>query len=93
MHISSDEVFSKILKKPSIVCTENKMIPHMKAFGLINKMNQNGRLKKGHFPAPPNQDFFGYFNALETNGAVSFLLRKSLIFLNQSITPTKISFT
>ena len=28
VHISSDEVFSKILKKPSIV--QKKMIPHMK---------------------------------------------------------------
>jgi hypothetical protein len=36
VHISSDEVFSKILKKPSIV--QKKMIPHMKAFGLFNKM-------------------------------------------------------
>ena len=82
MHISTDEVFSKILKKPSIVHTEKKMIPHMKAFGLFNKMNQNGRPKKGHFPAPPNQESFGYINALETNGALSFLLCKSLIFLN-----------
>ena len=39
VHISSDEVFSKILKKPSIV--KKKMIPHMKAFGLFNKMKQN----------------------------------------------------
>ena len=38
MHISSDEVFSKILKKPFIV--QKKMIPHMKAFGLFNKMKQ-----------------------------------------------------
>ena len=38
VHISSDEVFSKILKKPSIV--QKKMIPHMKAFGLFNKMKQ-----------------------------------------------------
>ena len=59
VHISSDEVFSKILKKPCIV--QEKMIPHMKALGLFDKMkqkktffekrNQNGRLKKGHFPA------------------------------------------
>ena len=57
----------------------------MKAFDLFNKMNQNGRLKKGRFPAPPNQEFFGYFNALETNSAVSFLLRKSLIHIPKLI--------
>jgi hypothetical protein len=61
VHITSDEVFSQILKKPSIV--PKKMIPHMNAFSLFNKMkqkkkksekkNQNGRLKKRHFPAPP----------------------------------------
>jgi hypothetical protein len=66
VHISSDEVFPKILKKPSIV--QKKMIPHMKAFGLFNKMKQifffflneiqNGRLKKGHFPAPPILNIF-----------------------------------
>jgi hypothetical protein len=67
VHISSDEVFSKILKKPSIV--QKKMIPHMKGFGLYNKMKQkkiffvkkkiqNGRLKKGHFPAPPILNIF-----------------------------------
>jgi hypothetical protein len=67
VHISSDEVFSKILKKPSIV--QKKMIPHMNAFGLFNKMKQkkkknlkkeiqNGRLKKGHFPAPPILNIF-----------------------------------
>ena len=38
VHISSDEVFSKILKKPSIV--QKKMIPHMKAFGLFDKVKQ-----------------------------------------------------
>ena len=38
VHISSDEVFSMILKNPSIV--KKKMIPHMKAFGLFNKMKQ-----------------------------------------------------
>ena len=55
VHISSDEVFSKILRKPSIV--QKKMIPHMKAkvvfigkkqkqiFFLKNTI-QNGRLKK-----------------------------------------------
>ena len=38
VHIILDEVFSVILKKPSIV--QKKMIPHMKAFGLFNKMKQ-----------------------------------------------------
>ena len=67
MHISSDEVFSKILKKPFIV--KKKMIPNMKAFGLFEKMkqkdtsflkekNQNGRLKQGYFPAPPILNIF-----------------------------------
>jgi hypothetical protein len=66
VHISSDEVFSKILKKPSIV--QKKMIPHMKAFGLFDKMKQflfflkkkiqNGRLKKCNFPAPPILNIF-----------------------------------
>ena len=66
VHISSDEVFSKILKKLSIV--QKTMIPHMKAFCLFNKMKQiffflkkkiqNGRLKKGHFPAPPILNIF-----------------------------------
>ena len=61
VHISSDEVFSKILKKPSIV--QKKMMPHMKAFGLLNKMKQKNTFfekkskwppkKKDHFPAPP----------------------------------------
>jgi hypothetical protein len=44
VHISSDEVFSKILKKTSIV--QKKMIPHMKAFGLFNKMKQKKMLVK-----------------------------------------------
>ena len=34
--IGSDEVFSKILKKPFIV--QKKIIPHMKAFGIFKKM-------------------------------------------------------
>ena len=38
LHIDSDEVFSKILKKQSIV--QKEMIPHMKACGLFNKMKQ-----------------------------------------------------
>jgi hypothetical protein len=42
VHISSDEVFSKILKKPFIV--QKKMIPHMKAFGLFNKMKQKKKI-------------------------------------------------
>ena len=40
MHISSDEVFSKIPKEPSIV--QKKMIPYIKAFGLLDYM----KLKK-----------------------------------------------
>jgi hypothetical protein len=65
VHISSDEVFSKILKKPSIV--QKKMIPHMKAFGLFNKMKQkknlkkkiqNGRLKKRSFSSSANSQYF-----------------------------------
>ena len=52
VHISSDEVFSKIQKKPSIV--QKKMMPRMKAFGLFDKMKQ----KKGHFPAPPILNIF-----------------------------------
>ena len=41
VHISSDEVFSKILKKPSIV--KKNMIPHMKAKEIFigDKQNQN----------------------------------------------------
>jgi hypothetical protein len=47
---------------------QKKMIPHMKAFGVFNKMKQkkkilkkkvqNGRLKKGHFPAQPILNIF-----------------------------------
>jgi hypothetical protein len=51
VHISLDEVFSKILKKPSIV--QKKMIPHMKAFGLLNKMKQkkkNSEKKNSKWP-------------------------------------------
>jgi hypothetical protein len=43
VHISSDEVFSKILKKPSIV--QKKMIPHMNAFGLFNKIKKKKKKK------------------------------------------------
>ena len=53
VHISSDEVFSKILKKRFIV--QKKMIPHMKAFGLFNKMKPK---KKGHFLALPILNIF-----------------------------------
>ena len=60
VHISWNEVFSKILKKPSIV--QKKMMPHMKAFGLFNKMKQKSSKwppkKKGHFPAPPILNIF-----------------------------------
>jgi hypothetical protein len=41
---------------------QKKIIPHMEVFGLFNKMkqkkNENGRLKKGHFPAPPILNIF-----------------------------------
>ena len=68
VHISSDEVFAKILKKPSIV--QKKMMPHMKAFGLFYKMKQkkskiknqkkiqNGRLKKRSFSSSANFQYF-----------------------------------
>ena len=67
VHISSDEVFSKILKKPSIV--KKKMIPHMKAFGLFIELKQlllfflkfffqNGRLKKRSFSSSANSQYF-----------------------------------
>ena len=38
VHISSDSLFSKILKKPSIV--QKKMIPHMVTLGLFDKMKK-----------------------------------------------------
>ncbi len=55
VHISSDEVFSKILKKPSIV--QKKMIPHMKAFGLFNKMKQTNKKipEKNNSKWPPKK--------------------------------------
>jgi hypothetical protein len=67
VHNSSDEVFSKILKKPSIA--QKKMIPQMKAFGLFNKMKQkkkkllkkkiqNGHLKKRSFSSSTNSQYF-----------------------------------
>jgi hypothetical protein len=65
VHITSDEVFSKILKKPSIV--QKKMIPHMKAFGLFNKMKQKKKirkknskwpLKKRSFSSSANSQYF-----------------------------------
>ena len=66
VHISSDEVFSKILNKPFIV--QKKMIPHMKAFGLFNKIkpkkknsekkNHNGRLKKRSSSSSANSQYF-----------------------------------
>ena len=46
VHIISDEVFSKILKKPSIV--QKKMMPHMKAFGLFNKMKQKKKFNQSY---------------------------------------------
>ena len=68
VHISSDDVFSKILRKSSIV--QKKMIPHMKAKVVFigkkqkrkkqkrKKKIQNGRLKKARFPAPPILNIF-----------------------------------
>ena len=62
VHISLDEVFSKILKKPSIVQIphmKNKVDFHeMKLFFFFEKKIQNGPLKKGHFPAPPILNIF-----------------------------------
>jgi hypothetical protein len=59
VHISSDEVFSKILKKPSIVLKKWHLIWKPLVFLIRWSKNiffwkfffQNGRLKKGHFPA------------------------------------------
>ena len=67
MHISSDEVFSKILKKPS---SAEKNDTSYKPAGFFTEMKQkkiqNGRLrkfkmaasKKPHFPAPPILNIF-----------------------------------
>ena len=44
VHISWNEVFSKILKKPSIV--QKRMIPHMKAFSLFIDKKQNKIFEK-----------------------------------------------
>ena len=59
VHISSDEVFCKILKKPSIV--QKKMIPHMKAKVVFigkKQKNQNGWLKKSLFSSSANSQYF-----------------------------------
>ena len=57
VHISSDEVFSKIPTKPSIV--QKKMIPHMKAFGLFNKMKQKKiSFEKRNSKWPPKKRSF-----------------------------------
>ena len=59
VHISSDEVFSKILKKPSIV--QKKMIPHIKGLQFSMKWSkkkiQNGRLKNSKWPPQKNLIF------------------------------------
>ena len=53
VHISSDEVFSKILKKPSIV--QKKMMPHIKAFPPVDLhwffeiSSVTGNFLDGHF--------------------------------------------
>ena len=49
MHISSDDVFINILKKPSIV--QEQMIPHMKA----NVIFVGKKQKKKKFEKPNNQ--------------------------------------
>ena len=66
VHISSDEVFSKIPKKPSIV--QKLMIPHMNGllvfieimqfFIFFEKKIQNGRLKKRSFSSSANSQYF-----------------------------------
>ena len=57
VHISSDEVFSKILKKPSIA--QIRIIPHMKAKVVsIGKKDRNRRLKKAHFSTPTIVNIF-----------------------------------
>ena len=56
VHISSDEVFSKILKKPSIL--QKKMIPHMKAFGLLKKNSKWPPKKKVIFQLRQFSIFF-----------------------------------
>ena len=58
VHISSDSIFSKILKKSSIV--QKKFFPHIKLKGLDfftevkQKKIQNGRLKKTSFSSSAN---------------------------------------
>ena len=67
VHISSDSLFSKILKKPSIV--QKKMIHHMngllvffemkqKKIFFLKKKFQNGRLKKRSFFKIANSQYF-----------------------------------
>ena len=68
VHISSDEVFSKILRKPSIV--QKKIIPHMKAKVVFigkkrkrKKKNSKKKfkmadLKKSSFSSSANSQYF-----------------------------------
>ena len=60
VHISSDEVFSKILKKPSIL--QNSMIPPMNGLLVFIEMKQKNSKwptrKKNNFPAPPILNVF-----------------------------------
>ena len=60
VHINLDEVFSKILKKPSIM--HKKMIPLMKAnvvfIGKTQTQIQNGRLEKSSFSSSANSQYF-----------------------------------
>ena len=61
VHISLDEIFSKIQKKPSIL--QKWMIPHMNGLLVFIKMKQNSKWptqKKSHFPAPPILNIFSW---------------------------------
>ena len=69
VHISWNEVFSKILKKPSIV--QKWMIPHMKAFSLFIDKKQN----KFFFEKPNNK---------KQNKMPIFQLRQFLIFFHEN---------
>ena len=68
MHISSDEVFSKILKKPSI---EQKFGKNKKEIFLINPMTKTKR----HFPVPHwvfQKKIYFYFFPMEFSIMVNF---------------------
>ena len=70
--------FSNILEKPSI--QQKKMIPYMNwlLFPQRWSKNQNGRLKKPHFPAPPILNIFSWnFHGLVL-GLVEFVDKKGI---------------